>query len=140
MTANIIKALLIPKNRMITQHRSKRRYTGSRYIKARDKRLFEASKEPVLTRLGEKQLKAERTKGGNIKTRTTNSDTANIFDLKAKQYKKAKIKTVVENPASKHFVRRNIMTKGTIIDTDLGKARVTNRPSQEGTINAVLIQ
>jgi len=31
------------------------------------------------------------------------------------------------------------MTKGTIIKTDKGAARITNRPGQEGCINAVLI-
>ena len=46
---------------------------------------------------------------------------------------------VVENPANRHFVRRNIMTKGTVIETEKGKARITSRPGQDGTINAVLI-
>ncbi|MEM2426420.1 MAG: hypothetical protein QXE83_05420 [Archaeoglobaceae archaeon] len=32
------------------------------------------------------------------------------------------------------------MTKGAIIQTEIGKAKVTNRPSQEGIINAVLIE
>jgi len=30
------------------------------------------------------------------------------------------------------------MTKGTVIDTDLGKARITSRPGQEGTIQVEL--
>ena len=30
--------------------------------------------------------------------------------------------------------------KGAIIETSAGKARITNRPSQEGQINAVLIE
>ena len=66
-------------------------------------------------------------------------DVANILDAKTGKYVKAKIKTVVENPANRHFVRRNIMTRGCIIDTDKGKAKVTNRPGQEGSINAKLI-
>ena len=55
------------------------------------------------------------------------------------KYAKAKIISVVETPANRHFVRRNIMTKGCTIQTDKGRAVVTNRPGQEGTINAVLV-
>jgi small subunit ribosomal protein S8e len=45
----------------------------------------------------------------------------------------------VENQANIHYVRRNIINKGAIIETNLGKARVTSRPGQTGTINAVLL-
>jgi len=47
---------------------------------------------------------------------------------------------VLENPANRHFVRRNILTKGTIIETVKGKAKITGRPGQEGMVNAVLIK
>jgi small subunit ribosomal protein S8e len=33
-----------------------------------------------------------------------------------------------------------VITKGAVLDTDAGKARVTNRPGQEGMIHAVLIE
>ena len=52
--------------------------------------------------------------------------------------KKAKIISVAENKASRHFLRRNIITKGAVIETELGKAKVTSRPGQHGVINAVL--
>ncbi|MBW3022802.1 30S ribosomal protein S8e, partial [Candidatus Woesearchaeota archaeon] len=55
-------------------------------------------------------------------------------------YTKAKIKTVADSPANKHYVRRNIITKGAIVETDKGKAKITSRPGQDGTVNAVLIQ
>ncbi len=124
---------------MLTQARSKRSNTGSRYKKARDKRLYETGTEPTHPRIGEKQLKVVRKKGGSLKTRTMNSNIANVLDPKTKVYRNAAIKTVADNPASKHFVRRNILTRGTVIETELGKARITNRPGQEGTINAVLV-
>jgi small subunit ribosomal protein S8e len=47
--------------------------------------------------------------------------------------------TIAENPSNRNFARRSIMTKGTVIETSAGKARITNRPGQEGAINAVLI-
>ena len=124
---------------MQTQHRSKRTPTGAKYKKSRDKRLFETGNEPTFPKIGERQTKTIRTKGAHLKTKLLKSDIVNLLDPKTKKFKVTKIKTVSDNPASKHFIRRNILTKGTILDTELGKARVTNRPGQEGTINAVLI-
>lgn len=124
---------------MLTQSRPKTTATGSRYHKFRDKRLFEKGSEPTLTRIGERKIKNERSMGGGLKHRLLREDYANVLDRKTKKYAKARIKTVIENPANRHYVRRNIMTKGTIIETELGKAVITNRPGQEGVINAVLV-
>ncbi|PIN87382.1 30S ribosomal protein S8e, partial [Candidatus Woesearchaeota archaeon CG10_big_fil_rev_8_21_14_0_10_32_24] len=52
---------------------------------------------------------------------------------------KTVIVTVVENPSNPHLVRRNILTKGAVVETKMGKARITSRPGQEGTLNGVLI-
>ena len=54
--------------------------------------------------------------------------------------KKLKILNVIENPANPHLVRQNIITKGCIIETEMGKARITSRPGQSGVLNAVLIE
>ncbi len=47
---------------------------------------------------------------------------------------------MVENPANPNYVQRNIITKGAIIKTSAGNAKVTSRPGQDGTINAVLVK
>jgi small subunit ribosomal protein S8e len=125
---------------MITQTRAKRKVSGGRYIAARKKKLYEGGKGPTLTRLGSAKKKTETTKGGGRKTRLLTADTANVVDPKTKKAVKAKIETVLEAPANRHFVRRNILVKGTVIQTDKGKARITSRPGQSGTINAVLIE
>ncbi|MBI2574848.1 30S ribosomal protein S8e [Candidatus Woesearchaeota archaeon] len=125
---------------MIAQHRSRRKPSSGRYKKARDKRLYELGSEPTHTRLGARMLKRSRARGGNVKLRVIRSDVANVLDTKTGKHKLAKIKTVADNPASKHLVRRNIITRGAIIETELGKARVTNRPGQEGSVNAVLLK
>lgn len=125
---------------VITQNKSKRKPTGGRYKKSyRAKRKFEIGRAPMHTLLGDRSLKVVRTKGGDSKQKLLRSDVANVFDPKSKKYAKVKIKTILENTANRHYVRRNIMTKGTVIDTELGKARITSRPGQEGTINAVLV-
>ena len=91
------------------------------------------------TLIGKRRAKSVRTRSAYRKVSVLAADTANLFDPKTKKYGQAKIKTVVENPANRHFIRRNIMTKGTVIDTNKGKARITSRPWQDGAINAVLI-
>ena len=124
---------------MITQSRPKAKASGRRYHNFRGKRLFEKGSEATLTKIGPKKAVSARIVGGHTKQRLLKEDIANVFDRKTKKYSKAKIKTVLENPANRHYVRRNIMTKGTIIETELGKAVITNRPGQEGVINAVLV-
>ena len=124
---------------VISQRRSKRTSTSSRYKKNRTKRLFEQGRVPSLTKIDERKLKIIRTKGGNHKQVLLNENIANLLDKKTKKYSKVKIVSVVETPSNRHFVRRNIMTKGSFIQTEKGKAVITNRPGQEGTINAVLV-
>lgn len=49
------------------------------------------------------------------------------------------ILNVIENPANPNLVRRNIITKGTVVETKLGKVKITSRPGQEGSVNGVLL-
>ena len=124
---------------VITQHRAKRKQTGGRYIAARGKRKQEVGRKPALTKVAERKAKSIRVKGGKSKLSLLSEKTANLYDPKSKSYSKAEIKAVLENPADRHFVRRNIITKGAVIETDKGKAKVTSRPGQDGVINAVLV-
>ncbi len=121
------------------QGKSTRKYTGGRIIRARGKRRFELGGEEANTHLGENIRKTVKILGGKEKVRLLRGITAVVTDPKTKTAKTVKIETVSGNPANIHFVRRNIVTKGAIIKTELGSARVTNRPGQEGAINAVLL-
>ncbi|MBI2659553.1 30S ribosomal protein S8e [Candidatus Woesearchaeota archaeon] len=123
----------------ISQTRPKRKATGGRYIDYRKKKQYELGREPSFTKLGKKRVRVIRVMGASRKIRLLSTDTANLFDHKTKAFKQVKIKTITENPANRHFIRRNIMTRGSVIDTDLGKARITSRPGQDGVVNAVLI-
>ena len=123
----------------IVQYRSRRKVSGGRYIDFRKKKLRDAGRLPTLTKIGKRKISAIRSTGGKVKNSILNAEVANVFDPKTKKYTTAKIELVVANPANRHYVRRNIITKGTIIKTDKGEARVTSRPGQEGSINAVLI-
>ncbi len=121
------------------QGKSTRKYTSGRIISARSKKRFELGGDEANTHLGETIRKRERTLGGTIKMRLLRDSTVTVTDPKTKTAKKVKIQTVSGNPANIHYIRRNILTKGAIIKTELGTARITNRPGQEGSINAMLI-
>ncbi|TLZ81848.1 MAG: 30S ribosomal protein S8e, partial [Methanobacteriota archaeon] len=81
-----------------------------------------------------------RTKGANRKVRVLSAEFANVLDRKTSVTKKVKIVTVKANPSNPNFVTRNIITRGATIQTDLGLARVTSRPGQDGVVNAVLVE
>jgi small subunit ribosomal protein S8e len=121
------------------QGKSTRKYTGGRLIRQRGKKKFELGGEPANTHLGETIRRTVKTLGGREKVRLLRDGTATVIDPKTKTAKKVKIETVTGNPANIHYIRRNIVTKGSIIKTEIGSARVTNRPGQEGSINAILI-
>ncbi|MDO9324888.1 MAG: 30S ribosomal protein S8e, partial [Methanoregula sp.] len=79
------------------------------------------------------------TYGGNDKVRALKASVENVTDPKNGQTKKVKIEKVEENGANPNFVRRNLLTKGAVIKTELGRARIMSRPGQDGVINAVLL-
>ncbi|MBW2984573.1 30S ribosomal protein S8e [Candidatus Woesearchaeota archaeon] len=124
---------------VVEQSRPKRKETGARYKAYKKRRQYELGRLPSLTKVETRRVQIVRTMGGNKKVRLLSTDTANLFDPKAKKYEKVKIKTISDNPANRHFIRRNIITKGCVVETDKGKARITSRPGQDGTVNAVLI-
>lgn len=122
-----------------SQKRSVRKPSGGRYHTAVKKKKRELARPPALTLLGNEKKKAIRTRGGNRKIRLQSYNYANISSLKKGTNKKVEIEDVEDNPANRDFARRKIITKGAIIRTKKGRARVTSRPGQNGTVDAVLI-
>lgn len=118
----------------------KRKPSGGKRRVCRKKRKFEQGSFPIRTILGEPKRKIERTMGGNVKVKILSERNACVTDPKSGITKKVEILRVVKNPANVDYDRRGVMTKGTIIETPLGIARITSRPGQNGTINAILIK
>jgi small subunit ribosomal protein S8e len=121
------------------QGRSKRKSTGGRYRPLRKKRRREISREQQFAFLGKPRIKLYRTKGGNRKVRILKAEYANVLDPRTSTTKKVKIATVKENTSNPHYVTRNIMTRGAVVQTEIGLAKITSRPGQDGVINAVLV-
>ncbi|MGM5484932.1 MAG: 30S ribosomal protein S8e [Nanobdellota archaeon] len=123
----------------ISQQRSKRKPTSGRYNSGCKKKLHELGGIPTLTKLGESRGKNVKGRGSTHKGKLLTADTANVLDPKSKKYSKVKITSIEETPANRNYARRNLMPKGTVVETEKGKAKITSRPGQDGQINAVLI-
>jgi small subunit ribosomal protein S8e len=122
------------------QGKSRRKPSGGRLRPARKKRRFEIGRDIGYTYMGEERLQKFRTQGGGMKVRMLKAAYANVVDPTTKMAKRAKILTVKENAANPNYVQRNIINKGAMIQTDLGLAKVTSRPGQDGAVNAVLVK
>ncbi|MDY6774832.1 30S ribosomal protein S8e [Halorutilales archaeon Cl-col2-1] len=119
------------------QGRSKRKKTGGRRRHPRKKRKHELGSEPTETQVGDADYKTVVVKGGDKKTRVLQTDEANYID--GGETSRVEIQDVVENEANPNYPRRNIITKGAVIETSEGKAKVVSRPGQDGVINAVAV-
>jgi small subunit ribosomal protein S8e len=103
------------------------------------KRKFESGAFPTETLLGGTKKKFSRRRGGNIKIRLLLASHANISDPSTGKTEKVEITRVIKNPANVDYDRRGVVTRGTMIETTLGVARVTSRPGQDGIVNAILV-
>jgi small subunit ribosomal protein S8e len=122
------------------QGKSRRKPSGGRLISSRNKRKTEIGSDAAHTLIGKVNRKLYRKTGGGKKIRVMSEAEANVYNPETKKTAKSKILTVKANAANPHFVQRNIITKGALLQTELGLARVTSRPGQDGIVNAVLEQ
>jgi len=108
-------------------------------LEKRKKVKAELGSDSVRPKVSSKEeRKSVRVLGGKEKTVAITVQFANVSVGGKTQ--KVKINTVEENPADKDFKRENILSLGGIVDTELGKAKITSRPSQDGIVNAILVK
>jgi len=115
-----------------------RKITGGKYHTNRKKKLFEIRGQTRLVKLGKEKIKQMRIRGGNKKLVSLSGEYANV--MKNGKAKRVKIINVIETHANRFLARQNVMIKGAIVETEIGNARITNRPSQEGIIQAVFVE
>ena len=116
-----------------------RKITGGKYKDSRKKKKHSLSGIIRKVKLRTEKKKTIKGLGGNKKKVLLSTESVNVIDPKTKKAKKVKITNVLETPANRFLARQNILIKGGIIETELGKAKITNRPSQEGSVQAVLV-
>ncbi|MFW6153119.1 MAG: 30S ribosomal protein S8e [Halobacteriota archaeon] len=119
--------------------RSRTKRTGGRLKHQRDKRKYEMGRYPAETELGEPSLRTIDARGNVTKIRALRTNRASVTNAEGETVA-ATIEDVLENDADPNYARRNIITKGAVIQTDEGRARVTSRPGQDGQVNAVLLE
>jgi len=117
--------------------KSGRKISGGRYKKPKKKKLTGRPGQARIVKIGERKTKLLDGRGGTKKLVSFLNNVANIV-AKGKS-EKSKIKNVLETPSNTFLARQNVLVKGAIIETELGKARITNRPSQEGNVQAVIL-
>lgn len=117
---------------------SKRKSTGGRIVKSRGKRRTEISSEKQYAVIGESKNKIYRKTGDNQTIRVLSENKISVNDPKTGKTKLVEINNVVENPSNPNYVRRNILVKGAIVDTELGLVKISSRPGQDGVINGIL--
>jgi small subunit ribosomal protein S8e len=122
---------------MKDQGRSTRKRTGGRLKHASNKKRHQLGREPAETTVGETRLQYIDSRGTEQKVRALSTDVAQV--AADGEVSEAEIENVVDNPANVNYARRNIVTKGAVIETSAGRARVTSRPGQTGQVNAVLL-
>jgi len=116
----------------------KRKRSGGRKSPYRGRRRYEFGSPNTRTVVGDESTLRTRSMGGNFKVRSLKVKYVNLSDRSGKVVK-SEVLSVAENPAGVDLRRGGIITKGTIIQTPLGRARVTSRPGQVGSISAVII-
>lgn len=118
----------------------KRKKTGGKKGAHRKKRRFERGRDPIFTLVGDAERIAIRSRGGNEKQVLKSDKSVNLYVPAQRRAVRTTILGVKSNPANRDLERRGVITKGAIIETELGEARVTSKPGASGVVNAVLIK
>ena len=123
---------------------SRRKPSGGRVKRPnryRGKRRTEVSSEAQYAYIGEKDdRKMYRKNAGSQTARLLSANTVNVNIPKEGKTVKATINSVIANDADPNFIRRNIVTKGSIVDTSMGKVKITSRPGMHGVVSGILLE
>lgn len=123
----------------IWHRRSKKKPTGAKLRQFRSKRKHEMGRTPTETLMGEPKRRIIDSKGPYEKTPALKLNMVNLTNPKTNETTRVELQDVEENKANMDYQRRKVITKGTIIKTPKGRAVVTNRPGQDGVLNATLL-
>ncbi|ABL77767.1 30S ribosomal protein S8e [Thermofilum pendens] len=119
-----------------------RKITGGikgRHVKT--KRKYLSGRYPILTVPGQAtEVKVVKARGNTYKLKVKVASEVNVYIPKEGKTVRAQIIKVLDNPSNKDFARRGIISKGAILQTSVGKVKVTSRPGQDGVVNGVLVE
>ena len=122
---------------------SRRKPSGGRLKRPsryRGKRKTEVASEEQLAYVGEADARKNYRKRAGLQTvRLLAVNQVNVNTKDGKTVR-ATVKNVVGNDADSNYVRRNIVTKGAVLETDKGLVTVTSRPGMHGVVSGVLVE
>ena len=118
----------------------KRKLTGGKRRPFRGRKACEADDYAFETAWARRSSSHKRTRGGSWNFGLRYANKANVYDPSTSKTVKTDIVRVTANPANREYERRGVITRGATIETKLGKARVTSKPSDDGVVNGVLIK
>jgi small subunit ribosomal protein S8e len=127
-------------NMALSQFRSKRKSTGGLYKRIRKKKKRDFGSDFIPVKLGPKNKKVVEGLANIRKQRLLQIDAINVTDPKTGKTENTKILEVLEHLDNPHYTRSNVITKGCIVKTELGKVKVTSRPSQHGVVNGIIVE
>jgi small subunit ribosomal protein S8e len=117
---------------------TKRKKTGGKKRAYRTKRVHEQGRHPVETTFGETRRKKVEGRARIEKVKIVKAEMVNVSNPATGKTERLEILDVIRNPAKADYNRRGVITKGTIIRTDKGLAKIVSRPGQDGALNAVV--
>jgi small subunit ribosomal protein S8e len=117
-----------------------RKFTGGKKVASRGRRKYEVDRYPNEATIGTIDIVTRKVRGGNTKAAFKTADFANITDPNSNKTIRSKILRVTKNFANKDYERRGVISKGALIETEAGLARVSSRPGQHGIVNAITIK
>ena len=115
----------------------KRKPTGGRSRPHRGRRAYEKDGYAIEPLVGPSSSRPIHRRGGHATAGVIYADVANVSDASGKTTK-SKIIRVKKSPANRDYERRGVITRGAVVDTEAGEARVTSKPTDDGVVNAVL--
>ena len=119
---------------------TKRKKTGGKKRAFRTKRVYEQGRQPVETLFGETRRKEVKGISRISKIKLVKAEYVNVSNPNMGTTERLAILDVVRNPANADYNRRGVITKGTIVRTEKGLAKIVSRPGQEGSLSAVVYE
>ena len=101
----------------------KRRATGAKQSKWHKKRKYELGRVPANTKLGHKDVRPVRVRGGNQKQRALRLDAGNFSWPTEAQTRKARILDVCYNASNNELVRTQTLVKNAVVQIDAAPFR-----------------
>lgn len=116
----------------------KQKKTGGKKRAYRTKRIYDQGRYTVESVLAETERKKVSGRSKKTKTKIVKTNYVNVSNPNTGITERLKILEVISNPANADYNRRRVITKGAVIRTEKGVAKIVSRPGQDGALNAIV--